>query len=35
VGSNGMSLAAKYQFTSTQTVNLVQPGTLYGSRVNS
>jgi hypothetical protein len=35
VGSNGTSLAANYQFSSTQTVNLVQPGTLYGSRVNT
>jgi hypothetical protein len=35
VGSNGTSLAANYQFSSTQTVNLVQPGTLYGPRVNT
>jgi hypothetical protein len=35
VGSNGTSLAANYAFTSTQTVNLVQPGTLYGPRVNT
>jgi hypothetical protein len=35
VGSNGTSLAANYAFSSTQTVNLVQPGTLYGPRVNT
>jgi len=35
VGSNGTSLAANYTFSSTQTVNLVQPGTLYGPRVNT
>jgi hypothetical protein len=35
VGSNGTSLAANYTFSSTQAVNLVQPGTLYGPRVNT
>ncbi len=35
VGSNGTSLAANYAFSGTQTVNLVQPGTLYGPRINT
>jgi hypothetical protein len=35
VGTNGTSLAANYAVSSTQTVNLVQPGTLYGRRINT
>ena len=35
VGTNGTSLAANYAVTSSQTVNLVQPGTLYGPRINT
>jgi len=35
IGTNGTSLAANYALSSTQTFNLVQPGTIYGSRINT
>jgi hypothetical protein len=35
VGTNGTSLAANYAVSPTQTVNLLQPGLYYGTRVNT